>query len=96
MIFDTPPRMSDQTVYQYLFRLSEALNLAMEQLDRTIDTKAPDAVQVISAKNGASDSSQELKALIVSTASIIRNTLPGFLPVASSIFPTHSSESPPV
>lgn len=75
MIFDTPPRMSDQTVYQYLFRLSEALNLAMEQLDRTIDTKAQDAVQVISAKNGASDSSQELKALIVSTASIIRKEM---------------------
>lgn len=75
MIFDTPPRMADPAVYQYLFRLSEMLNLAAEQLDRTIDTKTQDAVPVAAMKSGASSSAQELKALIVNTATIVRKEM---------------------
>lgn len=76
MYFETPPAITaSPELYSYLYRLSEALNVALNQVEQQITAKTENAVQtaVESAKNGGQfDGLTDLKALIVNTAEIVR------------------------
>lgn len=73
MYFEAPPQSGE--LYGYLFRLSEALNVALNQVEQKIaegtEQAAQTAVDSIS-KGGQFDSLLDLKALIINTAEYTR------------------------
>lgn len=79
MYFETPPAITaSPELYSYLYRLSEALNVALNQVEQQITAKTENAVHtaVESAKNGGQfDGLVDLKALIVNTAEIVRKEM---------------------
>lgn len=79
MYIETPPALTaSPELYSYLYRLSESLNVALNQVEQQITVKTENAVQtaVESAKNGGSfEGLLDLKALIVNTAQIVRREM---------------------
>lgn len=79
MYIETPPALTaSPELYSYLYRLSESLNVALNQVEQQITVKTENAVQtaVESAKNGGPfEGLLDLKALIVNTAQIVRREM---------------------
>ncbi len=73
MYFEAPPQSGE--LYGYLFRLSEALNVALNQVEQKIAEGAEQAAQTAVesvTKGGQFDSLLDLKALIINTAEYTR------------------------
>lgn len=77
MYFEAPPQMASPELYSYLYRLSEALNVALTQVEQQISTESKAAAMEAAggAGNSQSESAESLKALIVNTAEIVRTEM---------------------
>lgn len=74
-MIETPPQLTGseetqlQQIYCYLFRLSENLNVALQEVDNTT------AVQVSQQGSATGNTYNELRALIVNTADVVKKEL---------------------
>lgn len=75
MYFEAPPQTGE--LYSYLYRLSEALNVALAQVETRITAEAKEAAQEAAGgvSGSLSGSYNDLKALVVNTAEIVRTEM---------------------